>query len=150
MKTKTFHVSDILSVTTGRLVSTRHMEWVYDILNFLTGCNLFTHQIPRACEACASYLIQTFPELSKAGEPSNLAKLDAHLNYAKARNREASCECALWVKWMCEPDMCGLKKEYELAPLPQGQYESKNPLLEAIEIMNPLSNQTTNSTKTTI
>ena len=51
-----FHIGDILSVTTGRLVSPRRMDGVYDILNFMTGDNLFTHQLPRAARECAGPL----------------------------------------------------------------------------------------------
>lgn len=32
MTTKSFDLSDILSVTTGRLVSTRHMDGIYDVV----------------------------------------------------------------------------------------------------------------------
>jgi len=32
-----FHLSDVLSATTGRLVSTRHMDGIYDIMGFVTG-----------------------------------------------------------------------------------------------------------------
>jgi hypothetical protein len=60
---KLFHISDILSVTTGLLVSSRHMEGIYDILNFLTGDNLFTHQLPRAMDECKPWLRTQFPEL---------------------------------------------------------------------------------------
>lgn len=60
---KTFHISDLLSITTGRLVSSRHMDGVYEILNFLTGDNLFTHQLPRACEECSPWLRTQFPQL---------------------------------------------------------------------------------------
>ena len=60
---KLFHISDILSITTGRLVSTRHMDGVYDILNFLTGDSLFTHQLPRAVRECEPWLRTQFPQL---------------------------------------------------------------------------------------
>ena len=60
---KRFHISDILSVTTGRLVSSRHMEGIYDILNFITGDNLFTHQLPRAMRECEPWLKTQFPYL---------------------------------------------------------------------------------------
>ena len=43
MTTKTFHISDILSVTTEVLLSTRRMEGVHD--NWMTGDDLFTHQL---------------------------------------------------------------------------------------------------------
>lgn len=66
---KNFHISDILSVTTGRLVSSRHMDGIYEILNFLTGDNLFTHQLPRAMRECEPWLKTQFPYLF----PSNPA-----------------------------------------------------------------------------
>ncbi len=52
-----YHLGDILSVSTGYLVSPRHMDGVYDILNFMTGDDLYTHQLPRAMEECKPYLI---------------------------------------------------------------------------------------------
>jgi hypothetical protein len=45
MSNKSFHLGDILSVTTGRLVSLKHIEGVYNILNFMTGESLYTHQL---------------------------------------------------------------------------------------------------------
>ncbi|WP_445080300.1 DUF7736 domain-containing protein [Brevibacillus laterosporus] len=52
---KSFHISDILSVTTGKLLSTRRMDGVYDILNHMTGESLLTHQLPRAIRVCAPF-----------------------------------------------------------------------------------------------
>ncbi len=60
-----FHISDVLSITTGRLVSTRHMEGVYKIMNYMTGDNLFTHQLPRASRECEPILVAAYPQLSK-------------------------------------------------------------------------------------
>lgn len=60
---RSFHIGDVLSITTGRLLSLRHMEGVYDILNFMTGDNLFTHQLPRASDECRPYLLRQHPEL---------------------------------------------------------------------------------------
>lgn len=62
---KRFHVSDLLSITTGRLVSTRHMDGVYEILNHITGDNLFTHQLPRAAKECDPVLASAFPCVRK-------------------------------------------------------------------------------------
>jgi hypothetical protein len=42
--TREFHLGDVLSITTGVLVSPRRMEGVSDILEFMTGSDLFTHQ----------------------------------------------------------------------------------------------------------
>jgi hypothetical protein len=60
-----FHISDVLSITTGRLVSSRHMEGIYKILNHMTGDNLFTHQLPRASRECEPVLVAAYPQLSK-------------------------------------------------------------------------------------
>ena len=62
-KTREFHIGDILSVTHERLVSPRHIEGVYDILNFMTGDSLFTHQLPRAGRECAPFLFEQHPAL---------------------------------------------------------------------------------------
>lgn len=64
---KLFHISDVLTVTTGRLVSARHMDGVYDILNFLTGDELYTHQLPRAMRECEAFLRIQFPDLWNGG-----------------------------------------------------------------------------------
>lgn len=62
---KNFDTSDVLSVTTGRLVSSRHIDGVYEILNFLTGDNLYTHQLPRAMRECEPWLRTQFPQLMR-------------------------------------------------------------------------------------
>lgn len=61
---KLFHLGDILSITTGALVSKRHMEGVYDILNFMTRDNLFTHQLGRAANECKPALLAQHPQLA--------------------------------------------------------------------------------------
>lgn len=64
MTTKRFHIGDILSITTSRLVSPRHIDGVYDILNWMTGDDLMTHQLPRASDECAPSLRAQFPDLA--------------------------------------------------------------------------------------
>ena len=64
MDTRQFHLSDILTITTGILVSTRHMKGVYDILNYMTRDNLFTHQLPRAGREAKPYLLRQHPWLA--------------------------------------------------------------------------------------
>ena len=78
---KLFSVSDVLSATTGRLVSDRHMEGIYEILNFLTGDNLFTHQLPRAMNECKPWLRSQFPALMEdsPGMPGRLADMDRRI-----------------------------------------------------------------------
>ena len=94
---KLFHISDLLSVTTGRLVSSRHVGGVYEILNFLTGDNLYTHQLPRAMDECAPWLRAQFPAIMEdsAGMPERLAVLDATI---KAAPENTTAAVANWVE----------------------------------------------------
>lgn len=69
---KGFPLADILSVTTGRLLSHRHMDGIYDILGYMTGDTLFTHQLPRANDACKPVLLQQHPQLEGVTPPDGL------------------------------------------------------------------------------
>ena len=78
-----FDISDVLTITTGRLVSTRHMDGVYDILNFMTGESLYTHQLPRAMRECQPVLLDQFPALRDTWVPDDVtdrAKREAWIN----------------------------------------------------------------------
>ena len=77
---KQFHLGDILSVTTGRLVSPSHMNGVFEILNFLTGESLTTTGLVWASEQCKSYLLEMFPSLKHIGPfPENKKDIDSWL-----------------------------------------------------------------------
>ena len=85
MKTKKFHLGDVLSTTTERLVSPRHISGVYDILNFMTGDDLFTHQLPRASEECKPYLLEQFPQLDTPEMDFAVAELGETLKTASGK-----------------------------------------------------------------
>lgn len=63
MTSKLFHLGDILSITTSRLVSPDHMDGIYKILNHLTGDNLYTHQLPEAADTMREALFEQLPFL---------------------------------------------------------------------------------------
>lgn len=85
MTARDFDLGDILSVTTGRLVSPRHMTGVYDILNFMTGDNLFTHQLPRASRECEPVLLLQHPQLKAIdADPPGITDWAAWLDEQKA------------------------------------------------------------------
>jgi len=65
METRMFDLGDILSVTTGKLVSPRRIEGVSDILGYMTGERLFTHQLDRAREECEPWLLRWHPQLAR-------------------------------------------------------------------------------------
>jgi hypothetical protein len=70
--TRPFRLGDVLSVTTERLVSPRHMEGVHEILDYLTGDTLFTHQLPRAMGECKPALLAQHPQLAEVQVPDDL------------------------------------------------------------------------------
>ncbi|GAA1431824.1 hypothetical protein GCM10009601_51630 [Streptomyces thermospinosisporus] len=76
MATQTFALADVLSVTTEKLLSRRHMDGIYEILNFMTGQNLFTHQLPDACDKAKPALLQQHPHLADVMPPDGLDKHD--------------------------------------------------------------------------
>lgn len=64
MSERNFPLGDILSITTEKLLSPRQIEGVYDVLNFMTGADLFTHQLPRARLAVLPEILRQHPELA--------------------------------------------------------------------------------------
>jgi hypothetical protein len=115
MSTKKFDLGDVLSITTGRLVSRRHMDGVYDILSFMCGESLFTHALPRASRECAPKLLEQHPGLADIEVPEELNK----------DNYEA------WLDSLAEEH----GTELEVAPLADGEHEVIDPLEEMTAMM---------------
>ena len=113
-ETKDFHLGDILSITTERLVSPRHMDGVYEILNFMTRDNLFTHQLPRACSECKPYLLRQHPDLAGIEVP----ELDKDS----------------WKPWL-EQQVAIYGEFLAVEQIPMDDHSQRNPLEELIEMM---------------
>lgn len=62
---RAFHIGDILSITTGKLLSPDHMGGIYDILNFMTGESCYTHQLGAASDECKPELLRQHPQLAE-------------------------------------------------------------------------------------
>ena len=45
-------------------MSPRHIDGIYDILNFMTRDNLYTHQLPRVRRECVPHLLRQHPQLA--------------------------------------------------------------------------------------
>lgn len=80
-ETKDFHIGDILSVTTGMLVSPRLIGGVYDILNWMSGDELFTHQLPRVSREAAPVLLALYPQLAGAQAEAEAVTPDNHPHF---------------------------------------------------------------------
>ena len=126
-KARTFHVSDVLSISNGRLVSTRHVDGIYDILNWLTQDNLFTHQLPRASEECRPWQLRWFPELEKANTAEANAALDAAIDESGGDDG-----CTAWMLLLRE--LYGIRESYELKPIPRDDHEHKDPYDEMVQM----------------
>lgn len=115
---KRFHIGDILSITTGVLVAPRLIKGVYDILNYITRDNLFTHQLPRARDECKPWLLRQHPQLASV-DASDVTK----------DNR------AQWLTKMTERFDPGYTDTYgmlDVEPIPQDDHERIDPYDEAV------------------
>jgi len=129
MQTKEFHLGDVLSITTGRLVSPRHIDGVYDILNFMTGDDLFTRQLPRASEECKPYLIKQFPKLATPEMDLAITELDEMLR-TKNENTEAK---KIVIDWLAK-QAAKYGETFIVEPLSMGAHQYKNPIAELMEM----------------
>lgn len=116
MTTRDFDLGDILSITTGRLVSPRHVDGVYDILNYMTGDNLFTHQLPRASRECKGPLLEQLPQLQAVLTPLEFEDKE-HVDRWLAHYKRAYGETL------------------PVEPLAEGQHEFRDPVMEADQMM---------------
>lgn len=111
MTTRTFTLAEVLSVTTGHLLC--DIGKVYEILNFLTDDNLYTHQLPRALRECQPYVLAAYPQL---------AAVDA-----SGVTREN------WQGWLAAQEQT-LGTAFTLEPMRDGVHEYRDPLTELQEM----------------
>lgn len=119
MSTIEFEIGDILSVTTGHLLSRRHMDGIYDILNFMSGDNLFTHQLPRVCREATPVILRQHPQLAAVGE--------AEVQGITPENLEE--RLAVFERQF--------GKKLALSPMSEDEHESIDPRSELAEKMHP-------------
>lgn len=74
---KTFELGDVLSVTTGRLVSRKHMGGIYEIMGFLTGDEYITTLGLLAMkDTCTEALLAQHPQLHNVVTPDEFTDED--------------------------------------------------------------------------
>ena len=114
---KNFHIGIVLSITGDKLMSPTEppIDGVYQILNYMTDDNLFTHQLPRACKECRPALLKQYPALANWADdvtPENF------------RERLADAEKQFG-------------KELSVEPLAQHEHEYIDPVSELAEKVHP-------------
>ena len=132
MKTKTFKLGDVLSVTTDRLVSENHIQGVYEILNHMTGESLFTHALVRAGKVCKGPLCKAFPECDPDRNPFLRKALDA-LTVHLAQAVDKQVELKKWLRQI-RKEHPAFKEYYEVSALVEGTWKQIDPLTELAEM----------------
>lgn len=113
---RAFHLGDILSVTTERLVAPGGIAALHELLDYMVGEPLFTHQLPRANDECKPELLRQHPFLIEVIAP------------------EFVDEAHVW-RWLAEQvERWGLR--FEVAPLNPSDHTSIDPLAE-LRMMRP-------------
>ncbi len=64
VETRQFNTADVLSVVTGRLMA--KIDGLYEVLNWMTGESVFTHQLPRISREAQPVLLAAHPLLQQA------------------------------------------------------------------------------------
>jgi hypothetical protein len=123
---KDFTLGQVLSAMTGRLLC--DIGGVYQVLNHITGDNLYTHVLPRACKFASPILKAHFPELQVAEDASQQDRLDAML--AKVEGPQKMKACQDWL------DSLPLPKTLSV-PSWSGSWLSFDPLQELQDMARP-------------
>lgn len=145
---RTFPLGDVLSITTGRFLSSRGMDGIYEILNYMTGDNLFTHQLPRAIDECAPWLLRRYPHLSRDALASELAELDRRLEKAQRwngipdrSNRPASDRLRAGLDTVLQGWLAGMTSRFGMMlpvePIPKEDQTRRDPIEEIEHLIGP-------------
>lgn len=65
-KTKEFPTEDVLSAVTGYLATERGIGAIYEVLGWMTGAPVWTHQLPRIGQEAAPVVLRAHPSLAEA------------------------------------------------------------------------------------
>ena len=124
-----FHLGDLLTITTGRLVSPSKIEGVYKILNHMTGDNLYTHQLGRATDECAPWLRNRYPFLDSPEVAQEVKRLIGCLELNDKADHPAACKN--WLEFMVSV----YGEWFEVDPIPQDEHRHIDPLVEAEQMV---------------
>lgn len=115
---ETFHVGDLLTVTTDRLVSPTHMDGLYRLVGYMTGVPHFTHQLPRGCDACKPSLLRQHPWLADVVVPEDFSTEESVMTWLANVASEHG-------------------EFHQVEPLPPEAYIAQNPIVELADKLEP-------------
>lgn len=113
-QSRAFHLGDLVSVVTHCLVSPDHIGGVYNVVDYVTGEDHMTHQLPRVVDVVAPWLIDQHPWLALVSVP----------DWVRDRptvDRWLSGEVAIHGEY------------HEVKPMPFGAYVGREPIAELRE-----------------
>lgn len=114
MTARSFHLGDVLSLTTDRLVSPSGFGAVHELVEYMAGEPVWTHQIPRVADECKPSLLAQHPDLAAIEVP----------DFSPGENAKAEVE-----EWLAlQVATFGDRREVE--PLARVDHTSINPLDE--------------------
>lgn len=116
MTAREFDLGDILSITTGMLVSPRGMVGLCDAIEFVAGEPVWTHQIPRVSREAAPAILRQHPQL---------AEVDA-----------SSVTSENWETWLAD-QMTKFGARLSIRPMNEDEHERVDPLSELAEMVHP-------------
>lgn len=128
-KGKEFEIKDVLTTYTGIVLVDGGIDGVYLVLNFLTGANLFTHQLPRASEEMKPALKSQVYFLGTEDFQSDLDQLLLSLETPSGKEYPGhTC-----LQWLSEQKMKHGEK-ITLYPA-HNDYTKQNPTIELVRMM---------------
>lgn len=113
---RSFHIGDLVTVTIGRRIAPRHMDAVYDLIDFVTGVPHFTHQLGRAAEEITPYLHAQHPWLAEIQDPGWVDDADT---------------ADLWLRELVEQH----GKYHDVEAMPADGYTPRDPIAELQEMV---------------
>lgn len=129
MQTKKFHLGEVLTVISFRLVTPDGFEGLSRILNFMTGENLYHHQLTRVWKECQTCLAQQYPQLTGVNMELAFAELDEAMN-ARMSYQELKKIIEDWLT----KQVALYGEMFEVSQIPTEAHEVKDPLAELVEI----------------
>lgn len=126
MEAKRFHIGDVMSVILNRIVSVEGVKGIQDFLEYMTGKNVWIHQIPRAAEVCKPYILSQLPELDTP-EISVLAHGELILMVEGMTDDDMKHKMVLgWLSSLSAK----YGEEFLVKPLPEDVYDEGDPVAE--------------------
>lgn len=118
----TFDPSVIASILTTHLLSVNGIQGVYEILNYMTGEPVFTHQIPRCVREAQPVLEAALPEVAAWVKTSGYESVDGPETHKV---------------WIASVNEYWKGRTFEVPRMGINQHESIDPVSELAEKVHP-------------